>query len=147
MVYTGRSRLVHNPAGCKVECFRCVDLVNQRVPFTSSHSRPECRQHAVCPDVRLSPLGYFRCLSLRCSPEGHCEELSFWFRFALSGHSASTFLPPFAPPVYVARLHRYYEGSDCCLCRAVKGIASACLLRSIPMLIDGNRAFRVRVPN
>jgi hypothetical protein len=27
---------------------------------------------------------------------------------------ASTFLPPFAPPRYVARLRRYYEGSDFC---------------------------------
>ncbi len=76
----------------------------------------------------MSPLVDRRCLSSRCSRKRHCGRdviapplaLAVAAAFAstltipLFGHSASTFLPPFAPPSSVARFHRYYEGSDSC---------------------------------
>ncbi len=99
------------------------------MPFTSSHcSFKQRRQHAVRPDNRMSPRFNRRCLSSRCSRKRHCGRDVFapalalaaasafasTFTIPLFDHSASTFLPPFAPPGYVARLRRYYEGSDSC---------------------------------
>ncbi len=99
------------------------------VPFASSHcSFKQRRQHAVRPNSRMSPLANRRCLSSRCSRERHCGRVVIAPAFALAaasafagtftlplfGHSASTFLPPLAPPIYVDRFHSYYEGSDFC---------------------------------
>lgn len=55
--------------------FACVHLVNQRMPFASSHSvSQKCRQHSVCPDNRLSPPANVGGLSRRYSRKRH----SFW---------------------------------------------------------------------
>ena len=79
----------------------------------------------------MSPLGDARCLSSRCSRERHCDRdvvPSFSGRvvtFPRFGHPASTFLLPFAPPRFAARLPRYYESSDFCRAASsdVAGIA------------------------
>ncbi len=76
----------------------------------------------------MSPRVNRRCLSSRCSRERHCGRVVIAPAFALAaasafagtftlplfGQSASTFLPPLAPPIYVDRFHSYYEGSDFC---------------------------------
>lgn len=59
----------------------------------------------------MSPLVDARCLSGRGSPEGHCDR-GIWF--PRTGHCATTFLFPFAPPRFAARVHRYYGNSDSC---------------------------------
>ena len=52
-----------------------VNLVNQCVPFASSHFIiQKCRQHSVSPDNTLSPPANVRCLARRDSRERH----SFW---------------------------------------------------------------------
>ncbi len=87
----------------------------------------------------MSPFVDRRCLSSRCGRERHCGRDVIVFAFALAfafavastftfplfGHSASTFLPPFAPPIYVDRFHSYYEGSDSCRRDPVRGIGFA----------------------
>jgi hypothetical protein len=64
----------------------------------------------------MSPLVRTKCLSSRCSRERHCDRdvvpLIGGIPFPRFGHFASTFLLPFAPPRFAARLHRYYESSD-----------------------------------
>ncbi len=84
----------------------------------------------------MSPRVNRRRLSSRCSRKRHCGRDVFASALALAaasafastlpfpllGHSASTFLPPFAPPIYVDRFHRYYEGSDSCRRDRVRGI-------------------------
>jgi hypothetical protein len=59
----------------------------------------------------MSPLSDTRCLSRRNSPEGHCDG-DVVLTFLRFGPHASTFLSPLAPPVYAARLPRYYGDSD-----------------------------------
>ena len=56
----------------------------------------ECRQHALRPDAWVRPLSYRRGLSGGSSRERHCHR--FVFLFPSSGHYASIFLHPFAPP-------------------------------------------------
>jgi hypothetical protein len=65
-----------------------------RIRASSTHSMCECRQHAVCPHEPVRPLGNRWGLSGGGSREGHCRR-SLVRSF---GHSASTFLRPFAPP-------------------------------------------------
>ena len=98
-----------------------LHLIDQRVPFSSSHFVfQKCRQHAICPNRTMSPLVNAQSLSDRCSRERHCDRdvvPSFFgpgstlLRF---GHLPSTFLLPFAPPRFAARLLRYYESSAFC---------------------------------
>ena len=79
----------------------------------------KCRQHAFRPNRRMSPPGNARYLSDRGSRERHCDRDvispgSGFVTVTRFGHLASTFLFPFAPPRFAARLHRYYENSDPC---------------------------------
>jgi len=69
-------------------------MVNQRVPFPSSHSLFESRQHGVCPDAWIHPRPEGRRFSGRHSRKRHFGRWSFLG----SGHSSSTSLHPFAPP-------------------------------------------------
>ena len=66
----------------------------------------------------MSPLGNARSLSGRCSLERHCDRdvipLLRGLTFLRFGHFASTFLFPFAPSRFAARLHRYYRNSVSC---------------------------------
>ena len=68
----------------------------------------------------MSPLVDAGWLSGRCSRERHCDRdvvvvpFGTCFTFLRFGHLTSTFLFPFAPPRYAARLRRYYENSDFC---------------------------------
>ena len=66
------------------------------MPFSSSHSLLECRQHAVCPDAWVCPVLNGRWLSGGSSRERHCPR--FVISFPAFGHSTSIFLHPFAPP-------------------------------------------------
>jgi len=129
--------LAQHFAGRAEEVQLAKHLVNQRVPFSSSHLVfQKCRQHAIRPNRSLSPPVDTRRLSSRCSRERHCD----WdvvpprggFPFLRLGHLASTFLLPFAPPRFAARLHRYYESSDFCRAAssAVAGIATFAPCRS-----------------
>jgi hypothetical protein len=64
------------------------------VPFPSSHSLFECRQHTVGPDARMRPFSWRRGRSGRGSRERHCDRGVFpWF-----GRHVSISLHPFAPP-------------------------------------------------
>ena len=95
MVHSRRPLVADHMAAGDKQVQRCVHLVNQRVPSSSSHSLFECRQHAFRPDARVCPVALRRRLSGGGSRERHCRRLlSFpWF-----GHHASIFLHPFAPP-------------------------------------------------
>jgi len=67
----------------------------------------------------MSPLRNSWCLSRRCSRKRHCDRVVVppygrFFLFLRFGHLTSTFLLPFAPPRFAARLLRYYESSDFC---------------------------------
>ena len=87
----------------------------------------------------MSPGGDFRWLSGRCSRERHCDldgvPVPPGSRFPLRwfGHITSTFLLPFAPPRFAARLHCYYESSD--FCRAASSVVT-----SIAMFVPYRRA-------
>ena len=95
----------------------------------------KCLQHAIRPNRAMSPLLNARELSSRYSRERHWG----WgvvpplggVTFQRFSHFTSTFLLPFAPPRYAARLPRYYESSD--FCRAASsdltGIAKFAPLR------------------
>ena len=92
--------------------------VGQR-PFSSSHFIfQKCLQHAIRPNRAMSPLVDSRGLSSRDSRKRHCGRgVAAPFgglTFPRSGHLTSTFLLPFAPPRFAARLPRYYESSDFC---------------------------------
>jgi hypothetical protein len=92
-------------------------LVSQRVPFSSSHFIfQKCLQHAIRPNRTMSPLVDPRRLSSRGSRERHCNRDVVppfgGFTFQRFGHFTSTFLLPFAPPRFAARLHHHYESSD-----------------------------------
>ena len=66
------------------------------MPSSSSHSLLECRQHAIRPDAGIRPASYRGRLSGGRSRERHCHR--FVVLFPYSGHRASIFLHPFAPP-------------------------------------------------
>src|SRR5207244_11069442 len=84
----------HRIAG-RIKVELVVDLVNQRVPLSSTHSVMERGQHALVPNRSVRPLRYGWRLSGGGNPEGHCRQsLVRWF-----GHHAFIFLRPFAPPV------------------------------------------------
>ncbi len=112
-------------------------LIPQRVPFASSHFVcHQCRHHAICPNRSMSPLVDPRKLPSRGSRKRHCD----WDVISTRGrgstcrrfsHFTSTFLLPFAPPRYAARLPSYYESSDFCRAASsnVIGIASFVPLR------------------
>jgi hypothetical protein len=68
------------------------------MPFASSDSDFQSRQHALCPDIRFGPFPAGAYLSVRFSPPlvtraGH----SFRLSLRRSGHSTSIFLRPLAP--------------------------------------------------
>ena len=79
----------------------------------------------------MSPLVDAGCLSSRGSRERHCDRdvipspPGSRFTVLRFGHLTSTFLLPFAPPRFAARLPRYYESSDFCRAAStdVAGIA------------------------
>ena len=70
------------------------------------------------PNRTMSPLLDARGLSSRNSRERHCDRDVVppfgGVTFQRLGHFTSTFLLPFAPPRFAARLPRYYESSDFC---------------------------------
>src|SRR5208337_1643783 len=66
------------------------------VPFPSSHSLLERRQHAFRPDARVRPVVDRRRLSGGGSRERHFRRFDILFPWF--GHYASIFLHPFAPP-------------------------------------------------
>ena len=114
-----RSLLALHLVGRAEEIQSIKHLIDQRVPFASSHLvSQECRQHASRPNHVMSPLGNARYLSGRGSRERHCDRdvIPFVRRsvFLCFGHFTSTFLFPFAPPRLAARLPRYYENSASC---------------------------------
>ncbi len=87
--------------------------------LSSSHFLfQKCLQHAIRPNRTMSPLVNASGLSSRYSRERHCgRAVAPPFggpTFQRSGHLTSTFLLPFAPPRFAARLHCYYESSDFC---------------------------------
>ncbi len=90
-------------------------------PTASSFSHflfRKCLHHVIRPDRMMSPLVAARGFSSRNSRVRYCDrgvvppfsEVAF----LRTGHFTSTFLLPFAPPRFAARLHRYYESSDFC---------------------------------
>ena len=76
---------------------RKVRIRPKTMPFASSNSVFQSRQHALCPDIRFGRLPAEAYLSLRSIPglwPGH----SFRGCFRMLGHSTSIFLRPLAPP-------------------------------------------------
>jgi len=95
MIHSGRPLVPHHLAAGKEQVLPRIDLVNQRVPSSSSHSLFESRQHGVRPDAQVRPVPEGRRLSGRCSRERHFGR---WWCSFVSVHSSSTSLRPFAPP-------------------------------------------------
>ena len=87
--------------------------------LSSSHFLfQKCLQHVIRPKRTMRPLLDARGLSSRDSRKRHCDRGVVppfgGGTFPRFGHFTSTFLLPFAPPRFAARLHRYYESSDFC---------------------------------
>jgi hypothetical protein len=81
----------------------------------------------------MSPLGYFRWLSGRCSRERHCNR-GVIFTFPWFGHISSAFLSPLAPPICGTRLLCYYGDSD--FCRPASSGECRCRLCLLPSSLD-----------
>ncbi len=88
--------MVLPPRGLSKTDMGSVQAVQPLFVETSSHSLLECRQHAVCPNVRVCPASCRDGFSGRCSRERHCYR--FVVSFPSFGHHASISLHPFAPP-------------------------------------------------
>ena len=86
-------------------------LIDQRVPFSSSHFVfQKCRQHAICPNRSMSPLVNARCLSSRSSRERHCDRdvvpssRTGLLRFC---DLVISHLPPCSPSLHRVLLHGF----------------------------------------
>ena len=77
---------------------RRVSMKPQMMPFASSDSVFQSRQHAICPDTRFGPLPSGASLSLRFSPGLQRPGHSFRGAFRMLGHRTSIFLRPLALP-------------------------------------------------